>query len=78
MAKQLMFDQDARTSILKRVNILSDAAKAALGPKGRNVPRGASAAISIMNLPRRRPRWDRSASRRGYICGILEQSDLAA
>ena len=37
MAKQLMFDQDARTAILKGVNILTDAVKATLGPKGRNV-----------------------------------------
>jgi chaperonin GroEL len=37
MAKQLMFSQDARASILKGVNILTDAVKATLGPKGRNV-----------------------------------------
>ena len=37
MAKQLMFDQDARASILNGVNILTDAVKATLGPKGRNV-----------------------------------------
>ncbi len=37
MAKQLMFDQDARSSILKGVNVLTDAVKATLGPKGRNV-----------------------------------------
>ena len=37
MAKQLMFNQDARAAILKGVNILTDAVKATLGPKGRNV-----------------------------------------
>ncbi len=37
MAKQLMFNQDARSSILKGVNVLTDAVKATLGPKGRNV-----------------------------------------
>src|SRR5574342_501210 len=37
MAKQLMFNQDARASILKGVNVLTDAVKATLGPKGRNV-----------------------------------------
>ena len=37
MAKQLLFDQDARASILKGVNVLTDAVKATLGPKGRNV-----------------------------------------
>jgi chaperonin GroEL len=37
MAKQLMFNQDARASILRGVNVLTDAVKATLGPKGRNV-----------------------------------------
>jgi len=37
MAKQLMFNQDARSNILKGVTILADAVKATLGPKGRNV-----------------------------------------
>ena len=37
MAKQLMFDQEARSSIMRGVNILTDAVKATLGPKGRNV-----------------------------------------
>ncbi|HUL00238.1 MAG TPA: chaperonin GroEL [Nitrospirota bacterium] len=37
MAKQLRFDQEARASILKGVNVLTDAVKATLGPKGRNV-----------------------------------------
>ncbi len=37
MAKELKFDQDARTSILEGVNILTNAVKATLGPKGRNV-----------------------------------------
>ncbi|HUI44495.1 MAG TPA: chaperonin GroEL [Nitrospirota bacterium] len=37
MAKQLIFDQDARANILKGVTILADAVKATLGPKGRNV-----------------------------------------
>jgi chaperonin GroEL len=37
MAKELKFDQDARTAILDGVNILTNAVKATLGPKGRNV-----------------------------------------
>ncbi len=37
MAKQLVFDQDARSAILRGVNVLTDAVKATLGPKGRNV-----------------------------------------
>lgn len=36
MAKQLLFDDAARTSILKGVTALTDAVKATLGPKGRN------------------------------------------
>jgi chaperonin GroEL len=36
MAKQLVFDETARRSILSGVNMLTDAVKATLGPKGRN------------------------------------------
>lgn len=35
-AKQLLFDDAARNSILKGVTLLTDAVKATLGPKGRN------------------------------------------
>lgn len=35
-AKQLLFDEAARNSILKGVALLTDAVKATLGPKGRN------------------------------------------
>jgi chaperonin GroEL len=37
MPKQLMFDTEARAALLRGVNILSEAVKATLGPKGRNV-----------------------------------------
>jgi len=37
MAKELKFNQEARNSILEGVNILADAVKVTLGPKGRNV-----------------------------------------
>ena len=37
MAKQLLFDEAARASVLKGVSILTDAVKATLGPKGKNV-----------------------------------------
>src|SRR5437588_12568661 len=37
MPKQLKFDEEARSSLLKGVNILAEAVKATLGPKGRNV-----------------------------------------
>src|ERR1051326_1527390 len=37
MPKQLKFDEDARSSLLRGVNVLAQAVKATLGPKGRNV-----------------------------------------
>ncbi len=37
MAKQLMFDEEARRSLKKGIDILASAVKATLGPKGRNV-----------------------------------------
>ncbi|MBY6046158.1 chaperonin GroEL [Vannielia litorea] len=37
MAKDVKFDTDARNRMLKGVNILADAVKVTLGPKGRNV-----------------------------------------
>src|SRR5512147_1944119 len=36
-AKMISFGEDARKSILKGVNVLSDAVKVTLGPRGRNV-----------------------------------------
>ena len=36
MAKDIIFGMDARNKILKGVNVLADAVKATLGPKGRN------------------------------------------
>jgi chaperonin GroEL len=36
MAKQLIFDDEARSAILKGISMLTDAVKATLGPKGRN------------------------------------------
>ena len=36
-AKDVKFDSEARNKILKGVNILADAVKVTLGPKGRNV-----------------------------------------
>ena len=36
-AKDVKFDTDARNKMLKGVNILADAVKVTLGPKGRNV-----------------------------------------
>ncbi|HXJ82219.1 MAG TPA: chaperonin GroEL [Candidatus Methylomirabilis sp.] len=37
MPKQLKFDEEARASLLKGVNIMATAVKATMGPKGRNV-----------------------------------------
>jgi chaperonin GroEL len=37
MPKQLMFDQEARAALLRGIDIMAEAVKATLGPKGRNV-----------------------------------------
>src|SRR5712671_3983421 len=37
MSKEIMFDVRAREAMLKGVNVLADAVKVTLGPKGRNV-----------------------------------------
>lgn len=37
MAKELRFSEDARSSILRGVNVLANAVRVTLGPKGRNV-----------------------------------------
>src|ERR1700737_4714118 len=37
MAKQLVFDEEARKSLKKGIDILASAVKTTLGPKGRNV-----------------------------------------
>ena len=37
MAKQILFDRDAREKLKKGVDALADAVKVTLGPKGRNV-----------------------------------------
>jgi chaperonin GroEL len=37
MPKQLKFDEDARAALLRGMNIMAQAVKATLGPKGRNV-----------------------------------------
>src|SRR5690606_12432040 len=37
MAKEVLFSDDARQRMVKGVNILADAVKVTLGPKGRNV-----------------------------------------
>jgi len=37
MPKQLKFNEEARAGLLKGVNIMAEAVKATMGPKGRNV-----------------------------------------
>src|SRR5713226_5470482 len=37
MPKQLKFEEEARSSLLRGVNIMAEAVKATLGPKGRNI-----------------------------------------
>src|SRR5215510_8299190 len=36
-AKEVRFDENARSAILRGVNVLADAVKVTLGPRGRNV-----------------------------------------
>ncbi len=37
MAKQLLFEEDARHALMRGIDALADAVKITLGPKGRNV-----------------------------------------
>src|SRR4030067_607553 len=37
MPKQLKFEEEARAALLRGVNVMAEAVKATLGPKGRNV-----------------------------------------
>src|SRR5947209_20022697 len=37
MAKQLLFEEDARRALMRGIDALADAVKITLGPKGRNV-----------------------------------------
>src|SRR5207247_9539105 len=37
MAKQLLFNEEARAALLRGVNIMAHAVRVTLGPKGRNV-----------------------------------------
>src|SRR5438874_13777824 len=37
MAKQLLFNEDARAALLRGINVMAHAVKVTLGPKGRNV-----------------------------------------
>ena len=37
MAKQILFNEEARRALERGVNALADAVKVTLGPKGRNV-----------------------------------------
>ena len=54
MAKEVKFGEAARKGMLAGVNILSDAVKVTLGPKGRNVildkSFGAPTAVSYTHL----------------------------
>jgi chaperonin GroEL len=37
MAKEIIYDQKVRESLLRGINTLADAVRVTLGPKGRNV-----------------------------------------
>jgi hypothetical protein len=69
-AKDVKFDTDARDRMLRGVNILADAVKVTLGPKGRNVvidksfgarasPRTASPSPRKSNWPTSSRTWAR-------------------
>ena len=46
--KELKFNEDARRALERGVNVLADAVKVTLGPKGRYVVRGASGRIGVL------------------------------
>ena len=54
MAKIVKFDTEARTSMLKGVDILANTVKVTLGPKGRNVvidkSYGAPRTLSLIHI----------------------------
>jgi hypothetical protein len=58
-AKQVKFGDSARQRMLAGINVLSDAVKATLGPKGRNVIIDKSFGAPV---PRPRPYWPRPLS----------------
>ena len=56
-AKEVKFSADARDRMLHGVNILADAVKVTLGPKGRNV------VIEIIRCTKNNKRWCYSCQR---------------
>jgi Chaperonin GroEL (HSP60 family) len=69
-AKQVAFAEHAREKMLRGVNVLADAVKVTLGPKGRNVvldksfgappsPRTVSPSPRKLNLPTSSKTWAR-------------------
>ena len=62
-AKQLIFDEQARRSLKRGVDILADAVKTTLGPKGRNVALGQEVRRADGH-PRRRDRRQRDRAAR--------------
>jgi hypothetical protein len=64
-AKEVVFADEARQRMFKGVNILANAVKATLGPKGRNAILDKSARCPPMRMKasarRLRMRWPRSA-----------------
>jgi chaperonin GroEL (HSP60 family) len=51
MAKQIVHGEESRRAILRGVNLLADAVKVTLGPKGRNVALHANRIPSIYSDP---------------------------
>lgn len=68
-AKELKFDQEARNSILKGVNLLATAVKATLGPKGRNNDRHGAGSGHLQRRVQGCCGWCQSDGREtGYRC----------
>ena len=57
MAKIVKFDSDARTAMLKGVDILANTVKVTLGPKGRNVVIDKSYGCLLYTSPSPRDGW---------------------
>src|SRR3974377_754713 len=73
MAKEIRYDQKAREALLKGVNILADAVKVTLGPKGRNVileksfgsPTVTKDGVTVAKAIEREDKFENMGSQRG-------------
>ena len=61
-AKDIRFGEDARSRMVRGVNVLANAVKATLGPKGRNVVLEKSLSLIHISEPTRRTERSRMPS----------------